>query len=113
MEKEKLQEGKRENRRWYGASSAPSANYWPSRTAPTAQETSARNTAAATTAKNYEPENTQSQAKKERRESTQYLGNSSTRRPSSTVNHTSLRPSILHPKIAKPHLLSHNHNGIF
>src|SRR6267143_803586 len=46
-------------------------------------------------------------------EITQYLGNSSTTRPSSNVNHSSLRPSILHPKIAKPHLLSHDDNGIF
>src|SRR6266849_10363124 len=44
---------------------------------------------------------------------TQYLGNSSTRRPSSAVNRSSLRPSILHPKIAKPHLLSHDYNGVF
>src|SRR5467141_154277 len=46
-------------------------------------------------------------------EITQYLGNSSTGRPRSTVNYSSLRPSILHPKIAKPHLLSHDDNGIF
>src|SRR6267143_1513412 len=45
-------------------------------------------------------------------EITQYLGNSSTRRPSSTADHSSLGPSILHPKIAKPHLHSHYQNSI-
>src|SRR3989442_15254847 len=42
----------------------------------------------------------------------QYLGYSSTRRPSSTVNRGGLDPAILHTKIAKPHLHSHNQNSI-
>src|SRR6267143_3052234 len=46
-------------------------------------------------------------------EITQYLGNRSKCRPGSTVSQGSLMSSILHPKIAKPHLLSQDHNGIF
>src|SRR2546425_3085554 len=68
MKREKSQEANRENWRWYGASSAPSASCSQSRTAPTAQETSARNIAAVTTAKDYDLENTQSQAKKQDQE---------------------------------------------
>src|SRR6267378_5984574 len=51
--------------------------------------------------------------RKSAEEITQSLGNGSTRRPSSTVNRSTLRPCILHPKIAKSHLHSHNQNSIF